>query len=390
MIWTPGAAVSQIASVVGVWGLSLLTLVLLASPAAIEDSRPGLGAAGGALGRVSPVLASALVFGLIWGWGSHRLHQSDTTGTGQMLRLVDAGPAQGEKFAQEIRPLVLRRYLELTGTDTVNSPSIVIWPEGAVPYWLLQQPDALEPVTAQLGARRLIVGTSFFDNTGVNERAYNTLSVLSRDSSYAGAMAIYYKHRLVPFGEMVPFRKLAARIGISTLQEIASAGFHAGPPPSAVSVEGMPDFQPLICYEALFPGLLPKRSVENVDDVLGLETRPEWIVNISIDSWFGPVLGPMQHMEHAKYRSIEEGLPMARVASRGRTGVIDAYGRQTATAIAPESASFSADREGWRARIVDAELPRALEPTVYGKHRWLMVLLVLALVAAGTASLPRN
>jgi apolipoprotein N-acyltransferase len=81
----------------------------------------------------------------------------------------------------------------------------------------------------------------------------------------------------------------------------------------------VPPFGPLICYEAIFPGLSPNGA-----------DRPRWLVNISNDAWFGNLTGPYQHAAQARYRSIEEGLPMARVAAGGHTGMIDSYGRWTA------------------------------------------------------------
>ncbi|ACT60751.1 apolipoprotein N-acyltransferase [Hirschia baltica] len=391
MVWAPGGSVSQTASVFGVWGLSLLTLVFFSAPAALCDGRTQVGTKMGSVGRSVPIILVAVIFGSAWGWGSHRLSDATSQSVGPEVRLVDVGVPQSEKFKPEIRKLVLRRYLQLTQPDTGDNPRIVIWPEGAVPYALLQYPDALDPVTETLGARRLIVGTSFVDRTQRPERWYNSMAVLSAESPVAEA--IYKKHRLVPFGEMVPFRKLASRIGIGALQQIAEAGFHAGPPPAPLSVEGVPDFQPLICYEALFPGLLPKRNVETefsgVESDMAFE-RADWIVNISIDSWFGPLWAPYQHFEHAKYRAIEEGLPMARVASRGISGMVDGYGRVTDLAHAPDFEIYPEDPKGWKSRILDSHIPNALPPTMYSKYRDVFAIGMILLILICWITLPRD
>ena len=181
---------------------------------------------------------------------------------------------------------------------------------------------------------------------GPDEKAYNSLAVLDGDSDVRGALAWYDKHMLVPFGEFVPFAGVLKTIGLKTLQDLAPGGFEAGPTPATVTVEGVPPFGPLICYEAIFPGLSP-----NGDD------RPQWLVNISIDAWFGELFGPGQHAAQARYRAIEEGLPMARVASRGETGMIDAYGRWTARGAPADPALYGADPEGWRSSVVDARIP---------------------------------
>ncbi|WP_018997383.1 apolipoprotein N-acyltransferase [Hirschia maritima] len=391
MVWTPGEAVSQTASVFGVWGLSLLTLAFFSAPAALCDGRTQVGSKMGGVGRSLPIILVAVVFGCAWGWGSSRLSDAVDEISGPEVRLVDVGVPQDEKFKPEVRQMVLRRYLELTEPDTGTNPRIVIWPEGAVPYALLQYPDALDPVSANLGARKLIVGTSFVNRQFHPERWFNSLAVLSQESSVAEA--IYYKHRLVPFGEMVPFRSLASRLGINALQQIAEAGFYAGPPPAPVSVEGIPDFQPLICYEALFPGLLPRRIEEL--GVMGVESdvayeRADWIINISIDSWFGPLWAPSQHFEHAKYRAIEEGLPMARVASRGISGIVDGYGRVTALAESPDFDHYPEDPKGWKSRILDSNIPNSLLPTIYSRHREVLVLGLIFILIVGWVTLPKH
>ena len=367
MIWSPGEAISQSASIWGIYGLSALTVIAMASPATLADRR----ARGSTASRAAPVIVAAIVFGAIWGWGARRLADApaaDDPGTGVMVRLVDIGVPQAEKHDGESAERIVRRYLELTGPATANAPDIVIWPEGALPYFLFEWDGALRAVSDSVGQRKLILGVPRLEGAGSgDQRAYNSLAVLSGDADVRGARHWYDKHMLVPFGEFMPFAGALKAIGLQTLQDLAPGGFEAGPMPSSVRVDGIPPFGPLICYEVIFPGLSPTG-----DD------RPDWLVNISIDAWFGEFLGPGQHAAQARYRSIEEGLPMARVASRGETGFIDGYGRWTARGAPADPARFTPDPDGWRSSIVDAPIPKALEPTPYGAWRdglfWVMLL----------------
>ena len=102
----------------------------------------------------------------------------------------------------------------------------------------------------------------------------------------------------------------------------------------------------LVCYEVIFPGhVADKRS------------RPYWLVNVTNDGWYGISAGPYQHFAAAQMRAVEEGLPLARSANTGISGMIDAYGRV--------SASSDLGKEG----VVDAGLPRRTEkPTLYGAY----------------------
>jgi apolipoprotein N-acyltransferase len=121
--------------------------------------------------------------------------------------------------------------------------------------------------------------------------------------------------------------------------------FTAGPPPRPLVVPGMPSVQPLICYEALFPGLGSGGE------------RAAWILNISNDAWFGRTSGPWQHLNIASYRAIEQGLPIVRSTPTGVSAVIDPQGRILA------GKSLGLGQFG----VIDARLPSPAAPTVYGR-----------------------
>jgi apolipoprotein N-acyltransferase len=78
-------------------------------------------------------------------------------------------------------------------------------------------------------------------------------------------------------------------------------------------------FQPLICYEGLYPGFTRNGARAS-------RTRPDFIVNVSNDAWFGATSGPLQHLNLSSYRAIEEGIPIVRATPTGVSGLIDATG----------------------------------------------------------------
>ena len=129
-------------------------------------------------------------------------------------------------------------------------------------------------------------------------------------------------------------------------------GFAPGPGPKVVSDQDIfPPFNALICYEGLFPEI-PRHKDAG--------PRADWMVVISNDGWFGPTTGPSQHYAQNRYRAIETGLPLARVASRGNTAMIDGLGREVAA-----GSQIDGDTEGWKSSVVRARLPQALPETLY-------------------------
>jgi apolipoprotein N-acyltransferase len=165
----------------------------------------------------------------------------------------------------------------------------------------------------------------------------------------------------VPFGEYVPLA------GILPMNKITpgTMGFDQGPGPRTLDLPGLPPVSPLICYEVIFPGAVIDRA-----------HRPEWLLNITNDAWYGESSGPYQHFAIARARAVEEGLPLVRAANNGISGVIDGYGRVRAR--------LGLDYVG----VLDEPLPRALAPTLYEQFRdgAALTIALLLLAAAGILS----
>jgi apolipoprotein N-acyltransferase len=354
--WTPGEPVSQIASVVGIYGLTLLTLLLAAAAASIADGQAGAGR------RFAPILIAALVIGMGWGWGAQRLaHQPvDPPGAQPIVRVTDSGLSQAEKWRerpdQEWR--VLQRYLEATGTPQESRAAIVIWPEGAIPtvnFFMLENADFLDALGRALGDRVLIAGLSRREMRGEELLYFNSAAVIDGVSGVPRLSQVYDKHRLVPFGEFIPLWSMVSSLNLAPLQRIG-AGFEPGPMPTRLVVPEAPPAVILICYEAIFPGLVPHG-----------DERPGWIVSVTNDAWFGEGVGPFQHAAMARYRSIEEGLPMARAAAGGVSAIIDSFGQEVS----------STHRRGG---FAEAQLPPALVETTMVRYGNVLLLILLVFV----------
>jgi apolipoprotein N-acyltransferase len=171
---------------------------------------------------------------------------------------------------------------------------------------------------------------------------------------------------LVPFGEFLPFQDTLEDWGIRQLTRLPG-GFSAGDRPRNITLPDGLTLAPMICYEAIFP-----------DGTIDPDKRPDVILNVTNDAWFGMTPGPYQHLGQARVRAIEQGLPLIRAANTGISAMIDPWGRPVR--------KLDLGAEG----VLDAALPLPLPPTLYSRGGWLMVLVGYVLLALGAwAATPR-
>lgn len=323
--------VMQMVSIVGVHGLGLLTLtgaVLLAK---------GRG-----------VLA-VLVFASMWGFGTYRLAQPVLEReTAFTVRIVQPNAAQELKWLPEFAQVFYDRQIELTSAPADIPPDLVIWPEAAIPFIPARRADLMQQIGIAAKGADVLLGARRIDDNG---NWFNSMAMINPD----GRIVQHYdKHHLVPFGEYIPFGALLSKTGI---QALTRESFDAGPQPITIAQDGIPPFVPLICYEAIFPAYAAPSG-----------QRPEWIVHITNDAWFGRFNGPYQHLAQARSRTIEQGLPLVRSANTGVSAMIDPFGRILN--------SLPLGQLGF----VDAALPAALPQTIYGRFgNWPVIFLLLIL-----------
>ncbi len=318
----------------------------------------------------------------LYGFGWQRLSQAQgVQPNAPLLRVVQPDVPQTMLANPAAYGEILARYLRLTAQPAKRPPGIVIWPEGALPVSANDMLDARSPVAAVIARslrpdQVLLMGSYRVAGAPDSGDYRNTLLVLRRQAAGAptalNLLTFYDKFRLVPFGEYLPLESLLGKLGIKKLVHVGD-GFTSGPPPSPIAAQGLPLVQPLICYEALFPGFTRDGA-----DRSGVRAR--WIVNVSDDAWFGRTSGPWQHLNLASYRAIEEGLPMVRATPTGVSAVIDAYGRS------PPALRLGQGVQG----VIDAPLLPALGPTPYSRfgEAWFLAMLGLSFVAVFTRMTP--
>ena len=360
--WKAVSAASQFASVVGVYGLGLVTV------AAVSAFGP-LAGPGPRKARVGVAVAGVLTLAALIIGGAIRLERAEPTLTGTVVRIVQADVPQESKWSPEAYRGIVDRYVNLTAGPGALVPDVIVWPEGALPASANEvfAPGSLEAVAiaraVQPGQSLILgLGRGVSDPTAPEGgRYYNSVLALS-DVGEDGLMitATYDKYRLVPFGEFLPAGNLLGALGVRSLTHMP-LDFSAGAKPAPISIPGLPRVQPLICYESLYPGFTP-----------GGAERPRWIVNVSNDAWFGRTSGPLQHLNLASYRAIETGLPVVRATPTGVSAMIDPWGR----------VADGQRLESGESGVIDARLPAPAAATLYGRFGdWLFALGVLLALA---------
>ncbi|UGA42925.1 apolipoprotein N-acyltransferase [Bradyrhizobium quebecense] len=359
---TEPLALAQTASLIGLWGMTFLAVAIFASPAVLID-----GASRGRKPWRAPV-AAVLVLAAMLAFGAVRLSREPTSMvSGVKLRIMQPDLQQDAKFNYSAKAAVMQKYLTLSDRASgphstgVSDSTILIWPESAFPFFLTKEADAMAQIADLLPKGTVLITGSVRAPDlppGVRvTRAYNSIYVIDHDGS---VLAVYDKLHLVPFGEYLPFQDWMEKLGFVQLTKV-QGGFIPGTIRRTLNIPNAPRALPLICYEAIFPG-----------NVVSRDDRPGWIINVTNDGWFGISTGPYQHLQQARLRSIEEGLPMVRAANTGISAIIDPLGRIVAR--------LGLGIEG----VLDAGLPAAIAPTIYARvgniPAAVIVLVALAIV----------
>lgn len=292
--------------------------------------------------RVIFVGGAILLMAVNFIYGEVRLRNHPLESENFRVRLVQGDVEQGKKWKREELDAQLKKYQDLSREKSADGriPDLIIWPETAVVSPINLHPELRELVTEFLSPNQFLI--TGYPRVVNQEVMYNSLGLFTR-SYYRN----YDKQHLVPFGEYMPIA------GMKKVTD-GETDFSAGRGPETIEIKDGITFAPLICYEAIF-----------TSDLIDRENRASFIVNVTNDAWFGRSAGPFQHFDNVRMRTIEEGLPMLRVANGGVNAVVDAYGRVVEVKYFEPS-------------VIDVDLPAAAKKTLYSMTgNWLLIIILL-------------
>ncbi|MEQ8486097.1 MAG: apolipoprotein N-acyltransferase [Pseudomonadales bacterium] len=285
-------------------------VLLLGTAVAIAAVMLVLGIGAALAGRWRRVAVAAAIALLPWVAGAVLMPVGWVEpGARQTVALVQGDVPQSVKWEPERRQVIADTYLALT--EPHWDADLIIWPEAALTYLAHEA----QPILARLDARGRASGTALLLGLPAVERLPGDDFVFRNTAVVVGeGDGRYVKRRLVPFGEYVPLESLIR--GAIEFFDLPMSRAGPGPWRQPLLRAGGQALQMSICYEVVYPDLV--RADAAAADVL---------VTISNDTWFGASIGPLQHLQMAQMRALENGRWMLRGTNNGVTAVIDHRGR---------------------------------------------------------------
>ncbi|MEQ5801356.1 apolipoprotein N-acyltransferase [Halomonas sp. H10-9-1] len=247
-----------------------------------------------------------------------------TSPAGEPLRvaLLQGNLDQAIKWTAEGQREAANRYNALTRAHSDNAPDLIVWPEAALPMFEREARPILERVQSNLApGTALLTGILQRDGEGLY---YNSVIGLG------DVEGEYRKTRLVPFGEYLPLESLLA--DTIAFFDLPMPAMTPGPEEQAPLLAAGTTIGNAICYEIIYP-----------DRVAAQARHAELLLTVSNDTWFGRSIGPLQHLQMARLRALENGRQVIRATSNGVTAIIDEHGNITARAPQFEMASLSGE-----------------------------------------------
>lgn len=225
--------------------------------------------------------------------------------------LVQGNLKQEEKWLAEQAAKSLRYYQEAT-LENLDS-DLVVWPETAITYLYHQVENHLKPFEETLlnSKTTLITGVPYYNPE--KDRYHNSIWAMGE------GFGLYFKQRLVPFGEYIPFANYVGKL--FDLFGMPMSMFSAGEPNQPVLQARGWGVAAFICYEIVYPEL-----------VRSLVKDSDFLITVSNDGWFGHSIGPIQHLQIAQFRAKETGRYVVRSTNTGISAIINYQGEITAKA----------------------------------------------------------
>jgi len=338
-------AISQLASITGIYGLSFIIMLMSLSIYELFKHK-----------NKSAFIHLCIVFILILGlsfFGYQRIKSQDFEKKPMPKVLLVQSGILAHKPSRDEGIKTFFTNLNLTKAH-YNNEDIIIWSESAHPFLINKENDNFRDLFSFINSKaKVVLGTpSVTIQESGKPKYWNSMIIVNQQGKIESS---YDKMHLVPFGEFIPLQQYLPPINIIT-ENLGSYSAHEKMTNIKINNHYI---RPLICYEAIFS-----------DHPEDKTSAADFIINITNDNWYGDSIGPYQHFSMTKYRAIEQGIPLIRVAISGISAIFDSYGRIVS--------QIGLSKDG----LVSAILPYPLKSKpIYSAEFEYAIILIMALLS---------
>ena len=263
-------------------------------------------------GIVLGIIGGVLVLNLLYGIRRYEVSKESEDNMIEVV-LVQGNHSGRNKWNITSREL-LDDYLRMTQEGITKATKLVVWPETAIPVNLTTNIEYLNELCNLCNTYEIELVIGAFDEDQTRNLNYNAMYLITKDGIHGEP---YYKQKLVPFGEYLPFAKLIKSFAPQLVSGIFEVLSDDPGVQTVIQESSYGKIGGIICYESIYPKIA-RDSVKQGAQVFAL---------ISNDSWFGNSPALYQHHSQALMRAVENQRYVLRASNTGITSVIDAYGR---------------------------------------------------------------
>ena len=321
--WSWSNETIQVLSLIGTYSLSLISITFFCIPFLFFQKKI-------IKKNILFLLFFLIIFVCNYSYGKFKLNNNHHYDDEIKVKIISPNFLL-EDYQNETEEFQLRRLIKISNPRE-DEKTLFIWPEGIFYESSLEDIKKHENLFKKKFSENhlIILGINNFVNinNSSDKKYFNSLVVLNHKLEI---LSLYNKVNLVPFGEFLPFENFLSKYGFKKITR-GYTSFSAGDKRNTINLSSKFNKKlilPLICYEIIYSGKIKNKN-----------QLPDLVINISEDAWFGKSIGPYQHFSKAIYRSIEEGIFIARSANKGISAFIDSNGRVLKSLNASESGNI--------------------------------------------------
>ena len=338
--WSWSTEIVQILSLIGAYSLSLISITFFCIPFLFFKKEF-------VLKNIFFVLFCLIIFIGNYSYGKFKLNNSNYKFDKEINVKIISPNFSLKDYNNQSEEFQIKRLIKISDPKK-DKKTLFIWPEGIFYQSYLEDIKKYRNLFKDKFSENHLIILGINNFTSINniddQKYFNSLAVLNYKLEI---LSLYNKINLVPFGEFLPFEKTLSKFGLKKITPGYSS-FSSGDERMMINLGSQFNEKlilPLICYEIIYPAKIKKAN-----------QLPDLVVNISEDAWFGRSIGPHQHFTKAIYRSIEEGVFIARSANKGISAFINPNGKVLKSLNTGESGN------------IELNFPHFNQPTLFSNH----------------------